>query len=1484
MSVKKIKLIFFIFSLFIIILFFYNSISFVSAATEISSCTTITSPGEYTLTADIINSSASICIDIQANDVTLDCQGYTIDGKDTSNTYGIRVYRSSSTDTNVIIKNCILTDWFGGIYLYRANNNTIINSTSNSNSQYGIYLSSSSNNTIINSIFNSNYYGIYLTSSSNNNTIINSTANSNSQYGIYLASSSNNNQIINSTFNSNSQYGIFLYSSSNNTIINSIFNSNYYGIYLSSSSNNQIINSSLINNIVYDLYLYSSQDSYCQNKLENVIGTDNKPIIYYNETVNIQGWNNNFSELILCNADYSVIKNVNLTHINKKNNGILLVRTDYSNLTNIFVNNSYYGIYLYSSSNNTIINSIFNSNSYGIYLYSSSNNQIINSTANLNSRGIYLYSSSNNTVVNNIIKENNNFDIYIYASKNEDCNNILENNIGSMDRTIKYFNNSINLSNEVLSELILCNADYSVITNITIEASQIKKNNGLIAFLTDNSNFININSSNNWYGIYLSGSNNTIMNNIANSNSDIGILLGGSNNTIMNNIANSNSYGIRISGSNNTIMNNIANNNSGGFGFDLPSLSNSILVNNTANSNNNGIYLDSSSNNQIINSTANLNFRGISLSSSSNNNTLHSNTITKNTQYGIYLSSPDSTPNTIYNNFFNNTNNFYFIGTPRANNWNTTKTSGTNIIGGNYLGGNFWAKPDGTGYSETCSDSDSDGICDSAYILASNNIDYLPLAIYSSIGITPFQLTIISPANITYNTNTISFNITANKALSSCKYTLNNWQTNITMTKLNDTYFYNITQLNDGSYTARFWCNDTASNVNNTEQVSFVVNTTQPEFGCNVNENHPYDYNDDKILNGTDITFLFLLYPPYELDNCPIGKICDLDKDGYMNDSDVLLLIDYIAKGCQSFCGDNICNENIGENYTSCPNDCLKKIPKGIAYWADMNQNYINKTNVNDSVLMIYNIGEEYNGQEINFEVHEVDKGLFDVDCSGDWPNEARYARANVINGKAIALWKARYCSNGESDGVYFIAKLNDTIKNESNILEILQESDSPTYYEIIEPREDLYYYTNEEIRFIQNTHDIDDIIEYTWYFGDGNYVSGNTFTYENYNITHNYSSDGKKEVILKIKSRETEYSLKRNIYVIDKSSTKKYAFANIREPKDNNFSSEIVNFSALGSHAILYNSSTNNITCLIGICLSKDMYNKNILDNIKSYDEMRFYWTFDKGLNELQTNGSSGLNFSLYFQPGQHYVELYVEFDDPIQSEKINNQFNVYPSVGYYCSSGGEYWINSSGDSEDSLNDCYRENVLIFSSKTCCPLGYKCISDICKEEHIETCFDYKTKEDCENYSLEIAKNSIHSLFSAQDLGLKCGGFFFNNTNDGIYVNYIQNCKCIWNETSQKCYAKYEQNNKKIFSNENLNNYGNCTIKEESLTECINGRIRYLNINVFWEGNQPRGCNNLNEAIIPCFSEIILPFISWFSVILFLVILLIYYYKKLKKD
>ncbi len=93
-----------------------------------------------------------------------------------------------------------------------------------------------------------------------------------------------------------------------------------------------------------------------------------------------------------------------------------------------------------------------------------------------------------------------------------------------------------------------------------------------------------------------------------------------------------------------------------------------------------------------------------------------------NNSLGIYL---ESSNNTIYNNYFNNTNNAVASG---SNSLNVTRTIGSNIIDGPYIGGNFWAYPDGTGFSQLCADANADGICDSSYMSGIGNTDYLALA------------------------------------------------------------------------------------------------------------------------------------------------------------------------------------------------------------------------------------------------------------------------------------------------------------------------------------------------------------------------------------------------------------------------------------------------------------------------------------------------------------------------------------------------------------------------------------------------------------------------------------------------------------------------------------------------------------------------------------------------------------------------------------
>lgn len=103
------------------------------------------------------------------------------------------------------------------------------------------------------------------------------------------------------------------------------------------------------------------------------------------------------------------------------------------------------------------------------------------------------------------------------------------------------------------------------------------------------------------------------------------------------------------------------------------------------------------------------------------------------------------------------------------------------------------------------------------------------------------QVTINSPLNQTYTTNTINFNITAtdDSGMGSCDYSIDSGATNYTMTNIGDNW--NATQSNlimDTSYIAEFYCIDADGNKNYTESVGFYVSDDVFPSVTNLNE-HP---------------------------------------------------------------------------------------------------------------------------------------------------------------------------------------------------------------------------------------------------------------------------------------------------------------------------------------------------------------------------------------------------------------------------------------------------------------------------------------------------------------------------------------------------------------------------------------------------------------------------------------------------------------------
>ncbi len=321
-----------------------------------------------------------------------------------------------------------------------------------------------------------------------------------------------------------------------------------------------------------------------------------------------------------------------------------------------------------------------------------------------------LLSSSTNGSVNDVQINGGNYGIHASASSFGNYDNVV------IDSTM-YGLSSSSSSNGVFNDLTIQNS----------------ASDGVVFYSSSNNNFVNVNSNGNigdGFKFYSNSDLNVFTNVVSNNNGASGFeFLSGSDLNIFTNVTSNNNggSGFSFSSSSGNTFSGCVSNDNGADGFGFLSCLNNHFSNLTSINNNYGVFLRASSNNVLDALNIYGNSRGIYLLGNSDSNIINDSYMEEN-DYGLYFDYEMGSPeyNLIYNNYFNNSDNYFSSGN-YVNYFNVSLVSGTNIIGENYIGGNYWALVSGYGSSQICIDINSNGICDLIYDIGDGNYDNLPL-------------------------------------------------------------------------------------------------------------------------------------------------------------------------------------------------------------------------------------------------------------------------------------------------------------------------------------------------------------------------------------------------------------------------------------------------------------------------------------------------------------------------------------------------------------------------------------------------------------------------------------------------------------------------------------------------------------------------------------------------------------------------------------
>ena len=252
-----------------------------------------------TLTSNVTgNLSNSRCFEIKADDVVLDCAGFSIISNE-SNAIGIGSYNYD----NVTIKNCNIYGYLDAIQVTNSDDSTIEYNNIYDTERYGITLgvSSTSNFILHNYIYNTTQQGIRLEQNTDFTIIDNNTIDL-GDYGIITQAYNNGwNDILNNVISNMATAGIFIAEGDNNNeIVNNYVHSSDTGIKCNGNGNQaycEVFDNTLENISQGAIVISGSAHSFIENNTVEdstraiyLLTDSDNATIQYNNVTGQGGW------------------------------------------------------------------------------------------------------------------------------------------------------------------------------------------------------------------------------------------------------------------------------------------------------------------------------------------------------------------------------------------------------------------------------------------------------------------------------------------------------------------------------------------------------------------------------------------------------------------------------------------------------------------------------------------------------------------------------------------------------------------------------------------------------------------------------------------------------------------------------------------------------------------------------------------------------------------------------------------------------------------------------------------------------------------------------------------------------------------------------------------------------------------------------------------------------------------------------------------